>query len=69
VLSTVHRSSTIVLALSEAALLVIAIGGYYRWKGPDADAATPEALSRYRRVTLFAAALAALVLVGLLARR
>jgi len=51
--------------LSEILLLAIAVGGYYRWKGPHGRSAPPAALRKYRQGTIVALALAVIVLVRL----
>jgi hypothetical protein len=62
----VYRGGTTFWVISEILLLAIAIGGYYRWKGPHGRTATPAALGKYRRGSLLSLLLAVLILIRLL---
>jgi hypothetical protein len=62
----VYRGGTTFWVISEVLLLAIAIGGFYRWKGPHGRTATPAALGKYRRGAVLSLLLAVLILVRLL---
>jgi hypothetical protein len=59
------QTGTIVFSIGLVLTVAIAIGAYYRWRGPTAHEKTPADLARFRRATIGAVLLAAVIVVRL----